>query len=575
MNLTTIETIQQATRDSAARLLGVDPASHVPQVRRSTFADFQVNDALSMARAAGRAPREIAAILARDLAECECVSRAEVSGPGYVNLTLDDGWLLSRLAELNTSSAASREGTGRRVVIDYSSPNVAKSMHVGHLRTTVVGDALANIHEHLGDEVIRQNHIGDWGTPFGMILEYLLTDDVDIDRLSQNDVGRLYRVARARFDADPAFAEQAKQRVVLLQSGDPTTVTRWKALVARSVEYFQEQYRELGVGLAEQDIRGESFYNDDLAAVCGELEAKGLASLSDGALCAFPRGFIGRDGERLPLIVRKSDGGYGYAATDLAAIRFRTSELAADRIVYVVGAPQRLHFAMLFQTALDAGWVQDPDSLRHVEIGNVLGQDGKILKTRSGDAPLLSEALGDAVDAAERQLASRADGADPAMLRRSAHALGIGALKFADLSTQPGTGYIFDLARMLKPTGNTGPYVQYAVVRLRSLRDKTGFAPYEAAIAPVFHSAEERELGIHLLDLDQATADARDAGSPALLCDYLVELGRLSNALYERVSITGDEDADRRRARLSLFAVTERRLVMGLSLLGIDVPEVM
>ena len=360
------------------------------------------------------------------------------------------------------------------VPIDYSAPNVAKEMHVGHLRTTVVGDALARTLEHLGHRVVRQNHIGDWGTPFGMLIEHLLDvgEDSDEARALVESPNDFYQAARAKFDGDEEFAARARRRVVTLQSGDPETMRLWEELIELSKAYFNTIYATLDVTLTDADLAGESSYNDELAEICDELEAAGIATISEGALCVFLDGYTGREGKPVPLIIRKSDGGYGYATTDLATIRHRIRDLGADRVLYVIGAPQALHLQMVFDTARKAGWLTDDVEVVHVRIGNVLGPDGKILRTRSGAPIKLMDLLQEGIEKAEQVLAESRPELDAATRTAIAKDVGIGAVKYADLSVSHDSEYTFDFDRMLALTGNTGPYLQYAAARIRSILRK-------------------------------------------------------------------------------------------------------
>ena len=359
------------------------------------------------------------------------------------------------------------------MVVEYSSPNVAKEMHVGHLRTTIVGDAIARVLEFAGHRVIRDNHVGDWGTPFGMLIEHLLDvgEDSAEAALLTTDPNAFYQAARRKFDTDPEFTERARSRLVRLQAGDPDTLAIWQRLVDISREYLHQVYARLGVSLTDDDIRGESFYNDLLADTVGELEERGIATESEGALCAFPAGFTGREGRPLPLIIRKSDGGYNYASTDLAAVRYRVDKLSCDRSVYVVGSEQALHFQMVFAVAREAGWIPAGARFEHAQIGMVLGQDGNRLKTREGETPKLSGLLQEGVDRA-RGILDELDAAarfEAAELDAVAEAVGIGAVKYADLSTARESAYLFDWDRMISFRGNTGPYLQYATARIRSI----------------------------------------------------------------------------------------------------------
>ena len=358
-----------------------------PVLRPSQYADVQVNAALGLAKRLGLPPREVAARIREHLDVNDVCASVEISGPGFLNLMLSAEWITD---QVNSMAADHRLGVPieecQTIVIDYSGPNVAKEMHVGHLRTTVVGDTLARTLEHLGHKVIRQNHIGDWGTPFGMLIEHLLdVGEGSVQaRVLEFDPNAFYQAARTKFDTDDGFAARARARVVALQGGDADTLRLWGELVELSTHYFNKIYTRLGVSLTDDDLAGESTYNDQLAAVCEELEVCGIASVSDGALCVFLDGYTGREGKPVPLIIRKSDGGYGYATTDLATIRYRVSQLGADALLYVIGAPQALHLNMVWDTARKAGWLPASRTPVHVQIGNVLGADRKILKTRSG-----------------------------------------------------------------------------------------------------------------------------------------------------------------------------------------------
>src|SRR3954449_3595039 len=380
------ERVQQAL----ANAFGEEYADADPLIRPSQFADFQANVAMSLAKRIGRAPREVASSLVEHLELADVCDPVEVSGPGFLNLRLRDAWLAAAVTELGADDRLGVPTQVRQIVpIDYSAPNVAKEMHVGHLRTTVVGDALARTLEHLGHRVIRQNHVGDWGTPFGMLIEHLLdvgedSAEAGLLRSSPND---FYQAAREKFDTDQEFADRSRRRVVTLQAHDPGTMRLWDELIELSKAYFNSIYTTLDVTLRDEDLAGESSYNDELAQICDELKAAGIATISEGALCVFLDGFTGREGKPVPLIIRKSDGGYGYGTTDLATIRHRVRDLGADRVLYVIGAPQSLHLQMVWDTARKAGWLTDDVEVVHVRIGNVLGSDGKILRTRSG-APL-------------------------------------------------------------------------------------------------------------------------------------------------------------------------------------------
>jgi arginyl-tRNA synthetase len=452
--------LQHLVQTALVAAFGDELADTDPVLRPSQFADFQVNAALALAKRLGRPPREIADLLVEHLDVSGVCHQPEVSGPGFVNLRLDEAWLGGAVDDLVHDPRLGVPAQDPLVVpIDYSAPNVAKEMHVGHLRTTVVGDALARTLEHLGHRVIRQNHVGDWGTPFGMLIEHLLDvgeDSPEADQL-RSDPNAFYQAAREAFEGEPAFADRARQRVVSLQAGDPETLRLWQELVDLSKIYFNTIYTTLGVGLRDEHLAGESSYNDDLAAVCDELEAAGIATVSEGALCVFLDGYTGREGKPVPLIIRKTDGGYGYGTTDLATVRHRVRDLHADRMLYVIGAPQSLHLQMVWDTARKAGWLPPEVEVVHVQIGNVLGPDRKILKTRSGAPLRLMALLDEAVTAARAVVDESRPDLDESLRAAIAPQVGIGAVKYADLSVAHDSEYVLDHDRMVALSGNTGP----------------------------------------------------------------------------------------------------------------------
>jgi arginyl-tRNA synthetase len=518
-----------------------------PAVRVSPHADFQSVASLALARELGRPPREIAAEVAAS-ADLDGIAEITVSGPGFLNLTLADD-LIDRA--LLAAAEGERLGVApvaepERILVDYSGPNVAKEMHVGHLRSTIIGDALARTYEWLGHDVIRVNHLGDWGTPFGMLVEHL----VDLGGGGSHSIGDLtafYQAARVKFDTDDDFRTRARLRVVALQSGDPQSRDLWRELVAQSERYFLDVYARLGVTLGPDDFAGESRYQDDLDAVVAELAEKGLLTESGGALCAFPDGFTGRDGAPLPLIVRKADGGYGYAATDLAAIRHRVGKLGANRMLYVVGSPQRIHFRMVFAVAREAGWLPDEVIAEHIGFGSILGADGKMLKSRAGDTIKLAELL------------------DEASARASEPAIGIGAIKYADLSGDRIGDYVFDWDRMLASTGNTGPYLQYAYARIRSLFRKAGSGPGPVTVT----EPAERALALALLGFEPAVRAAAATAEPHRLAVHLHALAAAFSVFWERCPVLRAE-GDVRASRLGLADLTARTLHTGMFLLGIE-----
>ncbi len=549
-----------------------------PVLRASDRADFQANGALPLAKEVGRPPRQVAEEVVAAASLDDVCAAVEVSGPGFINLTLSDDFVATQLAALSVDPrlGVAPAACPERIVIDYSSPNVAKEMHVGHLRSTLIGDALSRVLEFLGHDVRRENHIGDWGTPFGMLIEHLI--DVggaeNAESFSVRDLNEFYAAARRQFDADPFFAERSRARVVLLQGGDPETLRLWSIFVAESMRHAREIYDMLGVLLTDDDVVGESFYNPLLPVVVSELDAKGLLVENDGALCVFPEGFENRHGEPLPLIVRKSDGGYGYPATDLACVRDRTGRIGATRVIYVVGAEQSLHLRLVFAVAVLAGYLPDLSAAVHVGFGLVLGADGKRLASRSGGSERLVDLLSEAVERAAVALKERHSDLPPERQAAVAHALGIGAIKYADLSTERMRDYVFDYERMLAAEGNTGPYLQYAHARIRSIFRRGQMAPPAAGALPLLGEPPERALALQLLRFAEAVEATAETCSPSKLCAYLFDLATIFTTFYEACRVLVDDD-EVRTSRLGLCDLTARVLEQGLSLLGMEAPEQM
>jgi arginyl-tRNA synthetase len=543
-------------------------------LRRSGHADYQADGALALARPLKRSPREIAGEVI-DAAELDDLcERVEVSGPGFINLVLRTGVLSALLGEMAADERLdiAPDPQSGIVVVDYSAPNVAKEMHVGHLRSTVIGDAICRLYDFLGHEVIRQNHLGDWGTPFGMLVEHLLDVGERDAALSQGSLNAFYQQARHKFDTDEEFKERSRRRVVALQAGDPETLRLWRVLYDQSSRYFQDVYERLGVLLTPADDDGESRYNPMLASVVDELATLGLLTESEGAQCVFLPGFTNRQGEPLPMIVRKADGGYGYAATDLACIRLRAREFGATRMAYVVGAPQREHFEMVFAVARMAGWITEKHDVEHVAFGSVLGSDRKILRTRTGEQVKLVDLLDEAVERAAAQVREKFPDLDETTVEAVARTIGIGAVKYADLSNDRVKDYVFDWSRMLSFDGNTAPYLQYAYTRIRSIFRRAGghtrFAPVPQLAEPA-----ERDLALQLLGFEEAVRTTARRYQPHRLCGYLYELATVFTTFYETCPVLRAETEETRASRLALCDLTARVLQTGLGLLGIDVPD--
>jgi arginyl-tRNA synthetase len=569
------EVLAQRVGAAIGAAFGAGHAADDPVIRPSAFADYQANVALPLAKSLGRPPREVAAEITSHLDVADICRTADVSGPGFINFTLRNEWIAGQAAGLleDPRLGVPLADPAQRVVVDYSSPNVSKEMHVGHLRTTVVGDAVVRILEYLGHDVIRANHIGDWGTQFGLMIEHLLDvgEDTALKELSAGEINAFYRAAQAKFGSDPAFADRSRRRVVLLQGGDPGTLRLWQVLVDYSKQYYNTIYRRLGVTLTDDDLAPESFYNSMLASVCDELERDGIAVMSNGALVAFPPGFTGRDGSPLPMILRKSDGGYGYDTTDLAAIRYRIRDLKADRLIYVVGAEQSLHFRMLFAVAREAGWLTGEIRAEHAVIGLVSDPAGGRLRTRAGETVKLITLIDEAVDRAGRVIAGRYD--DPVLRQEIAESVGIGALKYGDLSVARDSGYVFDFDRMLALTGNTGPYLQYATARIRSIFRKAGIDPGTMSAALHLDEDAERALALTLLGFGAATGKAAEGAEPHVLAAFLFDVASAFTTFYEQCPVLAAPSPELRDSRLALSALTLRVLMTGLGLLGIPVPE--
>jgi arginyl-tRNA synthetase len=549
-----------------------------PVLRASDRADFQANGALPLAKLVGRSPQQVAAEVVTAASLDDICSSIDVSGPGFINLTLSDEFVSDRVAAMGADERMGVEvaASPQTMVIDYSGPNVAKEMHVGHLRSTVIGDALARVLGFLGHDVLRENHIGDWGTPFGMLIEHLIDvgGAADAESFSVRDLNEFYAQARLLFDGDPKFGERCRQRVVLLQGGDPETMRLWEIFVSESLRHIDEVYGMLEVLLTDDDLAGESSYNPLLTVVVDELGAKGLLVEDHGALCVFPEGFTNRQGDPLPLIVRKSDGGYGYPATDLACIRDRTERRHATTLIYVVGAEQALHLRLVFTVASLAGYLPESTAAVHVGFGLILGADGKKLASRSGDSERLIDLLTEGVSRASASMAERPSDLSAQQRTAVARSLGIGAVKYADLSTERMRDYVFDWDRMLAFEGNTGPYLQYAHARIRSIFRRAEVAPPDRGTSSFVREPQERALALQLLGFSAAIESTAEAYSPAKLCAYLFDLASIFTTFYEACRVLV-EDQKVRTSRLALCDLTARVLALGLSLLGMEAPDQM
>ncbi len=546
-----------------------------PVLRTSDRSDYQANGVMALAKRLGRTPRDVAEdIVGR--ADLDDVATVEVAGPGFLNLTLRPAFLADQLSRLRDDDrlGVAAVATAKNVVVDYSAPNVAKEMHVGNLRSTVIGDALARMYRFAGHHVIARNHVGDWGTPFAMLIEHLLDAEQGSATFTISDLDGFYKEARTKFDADATFKNRSRQRVVALQSGDPETLRLWRVVVDQSIAYLDLVYHDLGITLTIDDVVGESFYDHMLNDVVDDLTAAGLIVESGGALCVFPPGFTNREGDALPLIVRKSDDGFGYAASDLAAVRDRVDNLHADEMLYVVGVPQAQHFEMVFAVARMAGWLPGRVRCEHVTFGNVLGPDRKMFKSRSGDTVKLASLLGEAIAQADVALIERNTDLDELARTELAVQIARAAIKYADLSTDRHHDYIFDLDRMIAFEGDTGPYLQYAHARLRSIFRRLGEPWHPANVVFSLDTPQERHLALGLLAFPEAFESSLASLQPHRLCVYLFDMAQRLTAFYDACPVLTSEGALREQ-RLALCDLAARTLSIGLSVLGIDAPEKM
>ncbi len=551
-----------------------------PMVRPSgnpKFGDYQANLAMALGKAMGRKPRDVAQAVAENIDREGLFGNIELAGPGFINLTLASDALAARAAAMlhDERLGVAPADPPQTVVVDYSAPNVAKEMHVGHLRSTVIGDAVARVLSLQGHRVIRQNHIGDWGTQFGMLIEHLFDSGHDpAAAISPSELTKLYKEAKQRFDAEPTFADRARERVVKLQTGDGETRAAWSAMVGGSQRYFASVYERLGVLLTGDDVRGESFYNDRLSRIVDRLDREGHLRQSHGADVVYPGGFTDRDGEPLPLIVRKSDGGYLYATTDLAAAVYRVDELGADRVVYVIGNPQRQHVEMFTTTLRQAGWIGENVRLDFVGFGSVLGPDRKMFKTRSGETVRLIDLIDEAEERAAAVIAEKNPDLPPDERERVAAAVGVGALKYADLSNDRIKDYLFDWDRMLALDGNTAPYLMYSYARIRSIfrKGEVGFDSFDASQVAV-SEADERALVLALLQFPAVVASVAESLEPHRLCTWLYEVATRYHRFFERCPVLKAESEGVLAGRLALCKLTALTLERGLGLLGIRVVE--
>ncbi|MFF3874350.1 arginine--tRNA ligase [Streptomyces sp. NPDC001978] len=578
------DSVQQRLASALSATLP-EAADADPLLRRSDRADFQANGILALAKKSKANPRELATQVVAAVEAGDVIKDIEVSGPGFLNITISDRAITENLAARYADEAgrlgvpyAENPGT---TVIDYAQPNVAKEMHVGHLRSAVIGDAVVQLLEFTGETVIRRHHIGDWGTQFGMLIQYLDEHPHELDHKAaqvsgeeaMSNLDRLYKAARRLFDSDEEFKTRARRRVVDLQAGDPKTLAMWQKFVDESKIYFFSVFEKLDMEVRDADIVGESGYNDMLAETCRLLEESGVAVRSEGALCVFFDDIKGPDGNLVPLIVQKSDGGYGYAATDLSAIRDRVFNLKANSIIYVVDARQSLHFKMVFETARRASWLNGDVKAYQLAFGTVLGKDGKPFKTREGETVRLVDLLDEAIDRASAVVREKAQDLSEEEIAERGAQVGIGAVKYADLSTSASRDYKFDLDQMVSLNGDTSVYLQYAYARIRSILRKAGDIRPAAHPELALHEAE-RALGLHIDAFAETVAETAAEYAPHKLAAYLYQLASLFTSFYDKCPVIKPQPPrDIAENRLLLCDVTARTLHQGMALLGIRTPE--
>ena len=558
--------------------LPADTNAAVTVSTRPEFGDYQINGAMAAAKLLKSNPRQLAEKLVQALALDGIAAKTEIAGPGFINVTLDNNWLANQLQQAAADSrlGVSSNTAPQTVVVDYSAPNLAKEMHVGHLRSTIIGDAVVRALEFWGDKVIRQNHMGDWGTQFGMLIAHLedkLAAGIDLESVALADLEDFYREAKKRFDDEAGFADKSRDYVVKLQSGDAHCQKLWQLFIDTSVKHSEEVYEKLNVTLSHADIKPESAYNSMLQGIVADLKAQSLAVEDQGALVVFLQELADKEGNPSPFIVQKTGGGFLYSTTDLAACQYRSHQLNADRIVIFTDARQALHFKQVELVARKAGYLRDGTAYDHCPFGTMMGEDGKPFKTRTGGTVKLAELLEEAVVRAKAVVQEKASDLSDDEIAEVARKVGIGAVKFADLSKNRTSDYIFSWDAMLSFEGATAPYLQYAYTRVRSILRRADIA--DSFSAPlVINEEAEKQLAVKLLRFEEALQQVMKDAQPNLLCNYLYELASLYMSFYEACPILKEGvEPTQRDSRLMLSIFTSKLLKQGLDLLGIEVME--
>ena len=550
----------------------------IRQSGKPKFGDYQANGIMAAAKKLGLNPREFAQKVLDHADLSDIAEKTEIAGPGFINIFLNPTWLANNVsAALKDQNLGVSANEKQTIVIDYSSPNVAKEMHVGHLRSTIIGDAVVRTLEFLGHNVIRANHVGDWGTQFGMLIAYLeKMENEHASEMELQDLEAFYREAKKHYDEDEAFAEKARNYVVKLQGGDEYCRTMWKKLVDITMQQNQRNYDRLNVTLTEKDVMGESLYNPMLPAIVEDLKKQGLAVEDEGALVVYLDEFKNKEGEPMGVIVQKKDGGFLYTTTDIAAAKYRYETLKADRALVFSDTRQSQHMQQAWLITRKAGYVPDSFSLEHKNFGMMLGKDGKPFKTRTGGTVKLADLLDEAIERATVLINEKNTNLSDDEKTAVIEAVGIGSVKYADLSKNRTTDYVFDWDNMLSFEGNTAPYMQYAYTRIRSIFNKADVNPTALAEAKIQLSDEkERALAIKLLQFEEAVQTVGKEGTPHVLCAYLYELAGVFSSFYEHCPILNAEDENVKLSRLKLASLTEKTLKQGLELLGIKTIEKM
>ena len=550
----------------------------VRQSGKVQFGDYQANGIMPAAKKLGINPREFAQLVLAKAELQDITEKTEIAGPGFINIFLKDGWLAENIGNaVKDPKLGIHHQDKQTVVVDYSSPNVAKEMHVGHLRSTIIGDAVVRTLEFLGNHVIRANHVGDWGTQFGMLIAYLeKMENEHASEMELCDLEAFYRAAKKHYDEDPIFAEKARNYVVKLQSGDEYCRTMWQKLVKITMQQNQHNYDRLNVTLTEKDVMGESLYNPMLPGIVEDLKKQGLAVEDDGAWVVYLDEFKNKDGGSMGVIVQKKDGGFLYTTTDIAAAKYRYETLKANRALVFSDTRQSQHMQQAWLITRKAGYVPDSFQLEHKNFGMMLGKDGKPFKTRSGDTVKLADLLDEAIERAGVLISQKSTALSDQEKADVIEAVGIGSVKYADLSKNRTTDYVFDWDNMLSFEGNTAPYMQYAYTRIRSIFNRSQIDLSEVEQAQLSITDEkERALAIKLLQFEEAIQIVAKDGTPHVLCTYLYELAGVFSSFYEHCPILNNEDQQVKLSRLKLALLTERTLKQGLGLLGIKTVEKM